>query len=127
MNTHLQFLTSKTSCVNQSIWKLGFNHGTLISAVRLFDTSEYTFQPANDETKELYNVFKSALDSGDKAQLQAVLDELNVKAMLEARQGGGVFGGRETKGQQDNGGKKKSSKKKKKSLRDDQKKVLQPF
>ena len=72
-------------------------------------------------------MFKSALDSGDKAQLQAVLDELNVKAMLEARQGGGVFGGRETKGQQDNGGKKKSSKKKKKSLRDGQKKVCSPF
>ena len=47
--------------------------------------------------------------------------------MLEARQGGGVFGGRETKEQQDNGGKKKSSKKKKKSLRDGQKKVCSPF
>ena len=72
-------------------------------------------------------MFKSALDSGDKAQLQAVLDELNVNAMLEARQGGGVFGGRETKGQQGNGSKKKSSKKKKKSVRDGQKKVCSPF
>ena len=38
-------------CVNLSIWKLGFNRGTLISVVRLFDTYEYP-QPSPFHPKD---------------------------------------------------------------------------
>ena len=47
-------------------------------------------QPATQKTSELYEMFKSALKTGDKQQLQAVLDQLDIGQMLDkgSRQAG---------------------------------------
>ena len=59
------------------------SEGIMYLLSKLNQLNECLLQPATEETSELYAMFKSALKTGDKQQLQSVLDQLDISRMLD--------------------------------------------